>query len=137
MEVKLIGNEATRFQKGNKLAVGKGRPPMSPEKKALAIATRVQLKELMLEFLTYTPEEVAIALEDSSRAVLDIMILRAIQRGHSSGDMITLDWITDHIMGKQAAKVEVKSEVNNSINIKKLSDKELLTLKELAVKSQK
>lgn len=124
------------FKKGNQLALGKGRPVMSDGKRALLVATRTKLKELMVEFLTYTQEEVEIALQDKGRPVLDHTILKAIQKGCQQGDMVTVDWITDHIMGKQSAKAEIKmTGTADDMDLSKLSDKELKAFKALALKA--
>lgn len=127
-------NPATRFQKGNQLSKGKGRPPMTAAQKALALENRTELKNVMSKYMTLTAEEIELTLEDKSLAVIDIAILKHLQDMVKHGSMERMDWIVDHIMGSRATKVEVKA--TSGIDLSKLSEEELLNLQNIAEKSQ-
>lgn len=126
--------KATRFQPGNQLAKGRGRPAMTPEQKALAISNRTELKILMTKYMTLTPGEIEELLRQNNLPVIDIAILRNLQKMHEDGSMDRADWMLDHIMGKQAAKVEVKN--TTPVDLSKLSTEELEHLKSIALKME-
>jgi len=125
---------ATRFQPGNKLAKGNGRPAMTPEQKTLALTNRTELKIVMTKYLTLSPQEVDGLLQENNLPVIDIAILRNLKQMHEQGSMDRADWILDHIMGKQAAKVEVKN--TTPVDLSKLSVEELEHLKSIALKME-
>lgn len=121
--------KATRFQPGNQLSKGKGRTPMTPEQKALALSNRTELKNVMVKYMALSAEEVKQLLKENTLPVIDIAILRNLQRMHQEGSMERADWILDHIMGSRAKKVEVKN--TSPINLKNLSKEQLKNLKEI------
>lgn len=134
-EVKKRGNPnpspATRFKKGNTLG---GRKPMTPEQKALALTTRVELKNVMVKYLALNPDEIDELLIENNLPVIDIAILRNLKKMHEEGSMDRADWILDHVMGKQATKVEVKN--TTPVDLSKLSTEELEHLKSIALKME-
>lgn len=121
---------ATRFQPGNSLG---GRPRMTKEQKALALSTRTQVKIVMTEYLTLTVQEINDLLDAAELPIIDMMILKALRNGYTSDQMVTTDWILDHVMGKQATKVEVKN--TTGVDLSKLSTKEIENLKAIAEKA--
>lgn len=128
--------EPYQFKKGNKLAKGHGRPKMSEEQKALALSTRTELKALMSKYMTYDLEQVLEALDDPKLPLIDKGILRNLLKAGEHGDLERMDWMTNHIYGKQAEKVDIKQS-NHNINVRNLSTEDLLTLKEIAERSKK
>ena len=135
-EVKKRGNPnpspATRFKKGNMMG---GRTPLTPEQKALVLSNRTELKIVMTKYLTLSPSEIEELLNENSLPVIDIAILRNLKKMHEEGSMDRADWILDHIMGKQATKVEVKN--TTPVDLSKLSTEELEHLKSIALKMEK
>lgn len=121
--------KATRFQPGNQLAKGRGRPAMTEDQKALALTSRTELKNVMVKYMSLSPEEVEELLEENKLPVIDIAILRNLKKMHEDGSMDRADWILDHIMGSRAKKVEVKN--TSPINLKNLSKQQLKNLKDI------
>lgn len=119
------------FEKGNQLAKGHGRPRMSETEKKLVMAKRTELKIIMAQYMSYSLKEVRelIATREEHLPVIDMMILKALVKGYESDQMVTIDWITDHVMGSRAKKVEVKN--TSPINLKNLNKKQLENLKEI------
>ena len=127
--------EPYQFKKGNQLAKGHGRPPMTPEQRALTLATRTDLKLLMAKYLAFTIPEVMEALEDENLPAIDIGILRNILKASEDGSLERMDWMTNHIYGKEATKIDIDQKNTNQINLKNVSTADLIKLKEIAEKS--
>lgn len=123
---------ATRFQPGNQLG---GRPKLTPEQKALAISTRTQLSALIMNYMSFTLDEVETELKRRDLPAIDIAILRNLKKMHEDGSMERADWLLDHLMGGRAQKVEVKN--TSPINLKNLNQKQLEDLKAIIEAQEK
>ena len=127
--------EPYQFKKGNQLSKGNGRPKMTPEQKALALSTRTDLKNLMAKYLSYTKEQLEQEIENPDLPMIDIGIMRNILKAGEQGDLERMDWMTNHIYGKEASKIDIKQQNTGQIDIKKVSDSDLIKLKEIAEKT--
>jgi len=120
-----------QFKKGNKAAVGHGRPPMSPEQKALALTTRTQFKNLLCQYMTLTKKEIT-ALLKTDLPVIDIAVLRHLKEMHTTGSMDRIDWTSDHVMGKpqQTTNINLNNGASdtNLVDLKKLPKEKLVAL---------
>lgn len=131
-------NKKGQFEKGHKFSVGKGRPKMSAEQKALALTTRTQFKTVMSKYLTMTKDQVESMLKDPDLPAIDIMILKSIQTNINAPGQNQIDWFANHIYGKLAEKHEHKfsGNVQQDVDLSKLSDKEIENLYKLSKKCE-
>jgi len=123
----------TQFKKGV-VHKSNGRRALTPEQRALKSGNRGHVSVIMNIYLTMTPKEVDKELENGSLPVLDVAILRHLKIMHENGDCERMDWILNHVFGKKATQIEVKTL--SHINIKRLSIHELRNLREIAGKSE-
>lgn len=129
-----------QFEKGNQKAKGYGRPAMTPEEKALSLKSRTQLKNVLNKFLHQPRKELTKLLKNANTPVLDKMIIKSMINTMESGDQSKIDWFLNHVLGRQkelTQKVEFSGQIDStSVDINKLSKADLLTLREIAKKSQ-
>lgn len=125
-----------RFQKGNKLAVGKGRPPMTPEEKALALGSRTDFKTILSKYMTWTMKEVEELLDDAERIgdypMIDVAVLRHYLHMAKFGDLERMDWSADHILGAIPKQTEVTVTARKEVDLKKMSPEQLEQLEKIA-----
>jgi hypothetical protein len=128
-----------QFQKG-KSGNPYGRPAMTPEEKALSLKSRTQLKNVLNKFLHQPKAELSKLLKNANTPVLDKMIIKSMINTMESGDQSKIDWFLNHVLGRQkelTQKVEFSGQIDStSVDINKLSKADLLTLREIAKKSQ-
>lgn len=129
-----MGNKG-QFQPGNQLSKGKGRPKMTAEQHLLKVTTRTEVSGIMAKYLTLSAEEVNTHLEDDSLPILDLAILKNLKLMREGGSLERMDWMMDHIMGKQATKVEVKATAG--IDLDSLTVEELENLRLISEKGKK
>ena len=138
--VKLAKQKATQFKKGNKKSVGFGRPPMSEAEKELSLTTRTQFKTIINKYMVHSKAELNKIYRAKDTPALDCMIIKSIQRALENGDTTHINWFANHVLGKEQETTNINltggMENTNSIDVKDLTPKELLALKELAEKKK-
>jgi len=120
-----------QFAAGNKAAVGHGRPTLTKEQKALRLTTRTQITTLISQYSALSLKEIKALLVQEDLPVIDIAILKSMSIGAKDGSMTRADWILDHIAGKPVETKNVNINSSENIDLKKLSKKQLLALKEM------
>jgi len=135
-EKKVRADIATRFQKGNKLGKGYGRPKMSDAQKLMSIKSRTMFKELLAQYMTLTLPEIKVILAAKELPAIDMAVVKHLEQMIETGSMERVDWMADHIMGAKPKQSEVTITAKRGIDTKKLSDAELEQLKVIAEKSE-
>ena len=130
-----------QFKKGNKAGTGYGRPTMTPEQKALALASRTQFKTVLTQYSTLTLREIKKLLKSANVPVLELAVLRHLKELAENGSMDRADWTLDHMLGKVNTTTNLNLsgglDNTNAINLKDCTKEELLLLKKLAEKKGK
>lgn len=128
------------FEKGNTAAAGHGRPRMTPEEKQVALMTRTRFKTILNRFMDLTLDQISEELKNPNRTVLEISVLKHLDEMHRNGSMDRVDWSLDHIAGPKTKKSELKLsggvQQTQKVDLSKLSDEELLALKNIAEKTE-
>lgn len=124
----------SRFQKGNQLAKGNGRPPMTAEQKAMALQTRTDFKNILTKYMTLSLDEMETLIEEEGRTlpVIDVAILRHYIKMQEHGDLERMDWSADHIMGAKPKQSEVIVTARKEVDLKKMSPEQLEQLEKIA-----
>lgn len=104
----------------------KGRPPDSPEIKALKKLTKGELAVLLNKVLQSKPED----LKTFKGTVLELWLAAGATKAIQTGDYSRLEFLINRLIGKVPDKLEV-SEIDS------VSDEELLKMAENAIQSMK
>lgn len=128
------------FKKGNKVGVGHGRPKLTKEQKAMSLKTRTDFKELLNKYLQLDLNQIQELLDERKLPALDMMVLQNLKNAINSGESTKVDWALNHVVGKEKEVTNINlqgsMENTNSIDLKKLSKEQLLSLKEIAEASE-
>ncbi len=137
---KAARQRATQFKKGHTKSKGFGRPKMTDEEKALSLKTRTQFKNILNRYITLPKAELNKLYRAANTPALDKMVIKSILKSMEGGDQVQINWFVNHILGKEREQTNINltgsMENTNSIDLKKLSKEELLSLKAMAEKTQ-
>jgi len=97
------------FEKGNKAAVGKGRPSLPPELKAVQALTPTMIAKKISLFWSMTPEELTALQQDKSTSTLDATLIGIALKAMADNDHNRANFLLDRSAGK------VKEQVEHSI----------------------
>lgn len=133
-------NPKNQVGKGNKLAVGHGRPKMTEHEKEMSLKSRTQFKNMLNKYSGWTLAEIKVALEEKALPIFDMAMLKHLELMMEDGDAARADWTLNHIFGKEKEIKHVHMtgglENTNPINLKDLSVAELKALKKMQEKSK-
>lgn len=131
----------TTFKKGDNTMqkLKAGRKAMTPEEKALALASRTQFKLLLAKYASWDIDQVEKALEERILPVLELGLLKHLKELMTNGSMDRVDWTLNHMLGKpkETSHVKIESVGGDEIDTSKLSKQELLALKAMKEKARK
>ena len=127
-----------QFQKGNTKSKGYGRPPMTDAEKELSLKTRTELKSMIQKYLVQSFEDLKELSRSEKVPAIDAMLVQSLVNAINSGDQTKIDCFLNHAMGKEreVTNLHLSGGTTDSINVKNLSKKELLALKEIAEASK-
>jgi hypothetical protein len=123
-----MASKAHLFQKGNKAAKGKGRPPAPPELKQARTLTRLEAERLLNLYIHMTQEELAVAAKAKGTTQLELLIIAVLRKGINYGDQQRLAFLLDRLVGKVREPVEV------DVNLRAMSREEVIELGREALK---
>ena len=127
-------NHDGTFAKGNQLAKGHGygRPRLTPEEKALSIATRKEFQMLLSKYSTWTLQEVENQLQkNKDLPILDMAVLRHLKNMNEVGSMERVDWTLDHIMGSRPKESTININSGQTLDLRSLSPEKLEMVRQL------
>jgi len=135
---KLTGHQ---FKKGNKDAVGFGRPKMTEAEKELSLKTRTQFKGIINKYMIQSKKDLLKIYRAANTPALDAMIIKSIIRTLETGDQSHINWFANHVLGKEkeTSHIALTGSMNttSAIDLKNLSTEDLLALKTIAEKNEK
>ena len=104
------------FSKGNKLAVGHGRPSIPQDVKAARKLTNFEFDRILNKYLYLPLDQLKKAAKDESLPGIDHMVLQVIIRGASTGDQSRLNALLDRSpVGRIKEKLEISGDVHSTI----------------------
>lgn len=85
-----------------------GRPPASPELKAIRKMTRLEVEQRIIELWDKNESELHKLVNDSETTIRDKTIMRVMLRAIAKGDYSALGFIMDLIFGKRIERMEIQ-----------------------------
>lgn len=109
---KTVGNEATRFKKGNKIS--RGRNPLPPEIKEFRKITREEVEKVLMDFWMLPKSRLKEIKNDPELPERDRCIINMVL---NAGDGLTgsFELFSNYLFGKSPEKIQVSS-INQNIN---------------------
>lgn len=137
---KIRRSPATEFKKGHKKSVGFGRPPMTPEQRAMAFKNRTDFKIAINKYMSCTLADLRKLKKSAKVTAFDKGIIQSLIDISNSGNQEKLIWFINQIHGKEkeVSHIELSGSTTNTteIDLKKLTAEELLALKAIAEKAE-
>ena len=120
-------NPVKQFGIGNTASKGYGRPKMTAEQKAMALTTRTQLKNVMIQYAAMPLKEIKKLLKKAELPAMDMALLKNIEIALESGTSERIDWINNHTMGKpkEVSHINLKSDSTTTHDLKNISKEEI------------
>lgn len=129
-----------QFQKGNTKGKGFGRPAMTEAEKELSLKTRTQFKSILSKYMISSQSDLEKLYLDKTLPAIDGMVIKSMLNAFRSGDQSQINWFLNHALGKEKETTNIKlsgsMENTSSIDLKKLTKEELLSLKAIAEKNE-
>lgn len=107
-----------KFEKGNKAAVGKGRPPAPPDLKGVTYLTQDHVKRQVAVFLETPLEDIKRIADDHRETSLRSLVAKIILNAFVEGDQQRLNFLLDRCVGK------VKEERDVNVRVTQLPTRE-------------
>ena len=140
---KITKKRATKnqFTAGHTRSKGFGRPALTPEEKELSLRTRTQFRGIINRYMLMSNAELAKIYKARNTPALDGMIVKAIQNARKSGDTTNINWLANHILGKEkeSTNINLNSNIENTdmVDIKNMSNEDLIAMKEIRERTEK
>lgn len=83
-----------------------GRPSLPQELKKAMQMNRVDFQELLIKYLSYSPQELAVAQSSKDTKALDRIVIAVIINAINKGDQQRLDFLLNRIIGKVREQVD-------------------------------
>jgi len=137
-------NKAARkkvqFKKGNKKAVGFGRPKLTEAEKELTLKTRTQFRNILNKYMITDQKELEKLYKSKNLPVLDGMVIKSLLNAFRTGDQTQMNWFLNHSLGKEKETSHIKfsGSIESSEMIpKEFTKEELLTMKAIHAAKKK
>ncbi len=95
------------FVKGH--AGGPGRPPMSPEQKAMRRLNKTEFERIANRFLFATDKDQAQLLLDPDMTMIEHAIQAILAAARTHGDHARMEWFLSRLIGKVKDQVEIST----------------------------
>ena len=97
------------FAKGNQY--GKATSVyLTPEERKVVKLTKTAFKKSLMKYLSSTKSEVEEFMADETIPMLDVLILRVLQKAINEGDERRLQWFCDQLFGKPKKLVDITTK---------------------------
>lgn len=104
-----MGNRPGTFKKGNKASKGKGRPPTSPEVRAIKKLTTSHYIEIANKYLYLNEAQLKARLKDKSLTALEKIVCKFVIQNIKSGSVSSLETLLQRLIGRVPAEVNIGS----------------------------
>lgn len=121
-----------QFKPGAPSGNPNGRPPLTPEQRALKTLTLKDHCDIITKVLTGTKDDLEAMLKDPCTTSLQLVLIKTVIRGISEGDYGVIRELIEQIIGKIPIKMQITNDTRLDANVVFTEDK----IKELVDKAR-